>query len=144
MFRPSTSRGRPAFGCTERRPLVRSAIRSIVSSIAAGPTLQFRPMTSAPIASSSAVNCSGGVPSAVAPSSPVVNCATTGFLETARTPRTAAPSSATSPKVSSMNRSTPAASSASACSRKTASASSTPVLPHGSTRTPSGPMAPAT
>ena len=59
-------------------PSVRSAIRSIVSSIAAGPTLQFRPMTSAPSASSSAANCSGGVPSAVAPSSPVVICATIG------------------------------------------------------------------
>ena len=60
--------------------MVRSAIRSIVSSIAAGPTLQFRPMTSAPSASSSAVNCSGGVPSAVTPSSPVVSCATTGSV----------------------------------------------------------------
>ena len=34
--------------------------------------------------------------------------------------------------------------SARACSRKNSSASSTPVLPHGSMRMPSGPIAPAT
>ena len=39
------------------------AIRSMVSSIAAGPTLQFTPMTSAPNCSSIGVNVSGGVPS---------------------------------------------------------------------------------
>ena len=43
-----------------------------------------------------------------------------------------------------MNRSTPPSSSASACSLKNCSASSTPVLPQGSTRMPSGPIAPAT
>ena len=93
MFRPSTSRGRPALGCATSRAGDTSAIRSIVSSIAAGPTLQLRPMTSTARAARTGVNCSGGAPSAVRPSSPVVIWATIGSRETARTPRTAAPSS---------------------------------------------------
>ena len=54
------------------------ASRSIVSSIAAGPTLQFTPSTSAPNSSSCGPNCSAGVPSSVLPSSAVVSMATIG------------------------------------------------------------------
>ena len=48
MLRPSISRGLPAFGCADRRTVATFAIRSMVSSIGAGPTLQFSPTTSAP------------------------------------------------------------------------------------------------
>ena len=78
MLRPSTSRGLPAFGCAESLRLVTAAIRSIVSSIGAGPTAQLTPMTVAPRRSSSGANRSGGVPSSVLPSSSVVICATIG------------------------------------------------------------------
>ena len=78
MLRPSTSRGRPALGCATSLAVPTSAMRSSVSSIAAGPTLQLRPITWTPNDSSTGVNCSGGVPSAVRPSSPVVTCATIG------------------------------------------------------------------
>ena len=43
MFRPSTSRGFPALGWADRRSRVTASIRSIVSSIGAGPTAQFTP-----------------------------------------------------------------------------------------------------
>ena len=48
MFRPSTSRGLPAFGCAESGNAVTVSIRSIVSSIGAGPTAQFTPTIVAP------------------------------------------------------------------------------------------------
>ena len=54
-----------------------TAARS-VSSIGAGPTLQFTPTTSAPRAARAGANCSGGVPSRLLPSSSVVICATIG------------------------------------------------------------------
>ena len=64
MLRPSMSRGWPAFGCADSLHASSTrAIRSIVSSIGAGPTLQFTPMTVAPRRSSSGANVSGGVPS---------------------------------------------------------------------------------
>ena len=53
-------------------------MRSIVSSIGAGPTAQLTPMSVAPRRSSSGANRSGGVPSSVFPSSSVVICATIG------------------------------------------------------------------
>ena len=142
MLRPSTSRGWPAFGCAESFRVVTAAMRSIVSSIGAGPTAQLTPMTVAPRRSSSGVNRSGGVPSSVLPSSSVVICATIGRSETLRTASIAAPISLRSRNVSRMNRSTPPSASACACSRKYSRASSTPVLPHGSIRMPSGPIAP--
>ena len=138
------SRGLPALGCADSHTSVTSLSRSTVSSIGAGPTLQLTPTTLAPRATSAGANCSGGAPSRLAPSSSVVICATMGSPHTPRTAAMAAPISLRSRKVSSTNRSTPPSSSAWACSRKNASASSTPVLPHGSMRTPSGPMAPAT
>ena len=144
MLRPSISRGWPAFGCADSFTVATRASRSIVSSIAAGPTLQLSPTTSAPQRSSSGTNVSGAAPSRVLPSSSVVICATIGRSQTERTPRIAAPISLTSRKVSSTNRSTPPSTSARACSAKYSCASSTPVLPHGSMRMPSGPMAPAT
>ena len=144
MLRPSMSRGFPAFGCAESRSVVAAAIRSIVSSIGAGPTEQLTPMSVAPRRSSSGAKRSGGVPSSVLPSSSVVICATTGRSVTLRTAAMAAPISFTSRNVSRMKRSTPPSRSACACSRKYSSASSTPVLPQGSMRMPSGPMDPAT
>ena len=48
MLRPSTSRGLPAFGCADSCSVVTAAIRSIVSSIGAGPTAQLTPMIVAP------------------------------------------------------------------------------------------------
>ena len=84
-------------------------------------------------------------PSRLLPSSSVVICATIGRSQTLRTARIAAPISLTSRKVSSTNRSTPPSSSASRLlAEDTPRASSTPVLPHGSMRMPSGPIAPAT
>ena len=117
MLRPSMSRGRPALGCADSRARVMVDIRSIVSSIGAGPMLQFTPMMSA-YGSSAGANCSGGVPSRLLPSSSIVICATTGRSHTLRIAAMAARTSVRSRNVSRMNRSTPPASSASACSRK--------------------------
>ena len=144
MLRPSISRGRPAFGCADSFTVATCAIRSIVSSIAAGPTLQLRPTIWRRDARAPARTLSGAAPSRLLPSSSVVTCATIGSSQTLRTARIAAPISLTSRKVSSTKRSTPPSTSARACSRKNSSASSTPVLPHGSMRIPSGPIAPAT
>ena len=47
MFRPSTERGMPAFGCAASGRVVTARTRSIASSIATGPMLQLQPMTSA-------------------------------------------------------------------------------------------------
>jgi hypothetical protein len=116
----------------------------MVSRIAAGPTEQLTPITSAPARSISGANVSGGVPSRLLPSSSVVICATIGSVDTLRTARIAVRSSDRSRNVSRMNRSTPPSTSAEACSLKTAAASSRPVRPQGSTRTPSGPIDPAT
>ena len=109
MLRPSMSRGRPALGCADRRAGVTAAMRSIVSSMCAGPMLQFTPTTSAPRRSSSGANCSGGVPSRLLPSSSIVICATMGKVEILRTAAMAAPISFRSRNVSRMNRSTPPA-----------------------------------
>ena len=118
MFRPSTSRGLPAFGCADNRTRVTASIRSIVSSIGAGPTAQLTPMTVAPCFSSSGAKRSGGVPSSVLPSSSVVICATIGRSDSDRTASIAAPISFKSRKVSSTNRSTPPSIRARICSRK--------------------------
>ena len=66
MLRPSTSRGLPALGWADRGRLVTASIRSIVSSIGAGPTAQLTPITVAPRCSSSGAKRSGGVPSDIA------------------------------------------------------------------------------
>ena len=79
--RPRRAAGR-RWAARPAAPPETRAIVSIVSSIAAGPTEQLRPMTSAPARSSSGANVSGGVPSSVWPSSPVVSCATIGSDET--------------------------------------------------------------
>ena len=144
MLRPSTSRGWPALGCADSLRVVTAAMRSIVSSIGAGPTAQLTPMIVAPRFSSSGANFSGGVPSSVLPSSSVDICATIGRSDTLRTASIAAPISFRSRNVSRMKRSTPPSANACACSRKYSRASSTPVLPHGSMRMPSGPIDPAT
>ena len=144
MLRPSMSRGLPALGWAESGTSHTADRRSTVSSIGAGPTLQFTPTTSAPRAARAGPNCSGGVPSRLLPSSSVVTRATIGRVHTARAASTAAAASFQSRKVSRMRRSTPPSTSAAACSRKYSRASSMPVLPQGSMRTPSGPMAPAT
>src|SRR6478752_4893051 len=119
-------------------------MRSIVSSIGAGPTLQLTPITAAPARSSAGTNCSGGAPSRLLPSSSVVICATIGRSHVLRMAAIAAPISFASRNVSSRMRSTPPSTSATTCSRKHASASSTPMRPQGSMRTLRGPMAPAT
>ena len=72
MARPSTVRGMPAFGCAESFFAVTRAMRSKVSSTAAGPTLQLSPMTSVPHSSRRRAKSSGGVPVGVAPSSRMV------------------------------------------------------------------------
>ena len=107
MLRPSISRGCPAFGCADSFTVATRASRSIASSIAAGPTLQLSPTTSAPQRSSSGTKASGAAPSRVFPSSSVVICATIGRSQTERTARIAAPISLTSRNVSSTKRSTP-------------------------------------
>src|SRR2546421_224605 len=61
MLRPSTSRGWPAFGCAESLRRVTASMRSMVSSIGAGPTAQLTPMMVAPRCSSAGANFSGGV-----------------------------------------------------------------------------------
>ena len=91
MLRPSTSRGLPALGCADSCSRVTASIRSMVSSIGAGPTAQFTPMIVAPRCSSSGANRSGGVPSSVLPSSSVVICAMIGRSDTRRTASIAAP-----------------------------------------------------
>ena len=78
MLRPSMSRGLPALGCAESGTSHTADSRSTVSSIGAGPTLQFTPTTSAPRAARAGPNCSGGVPSRLLPSSSVVTSATIG------------------------------------------------------------------
>ncbi len=118
MLRPSTSRGFPALGCAESLSRVTAAMRSIVSSIGAGPTAQFTPTTEAPRSSSSGAKRSGGVPSSVLPSSSVLICATIGLSDTLRTASMAAQISFRSRNVSSTKRSTPPSASAAACSRK--------------------------
>ena len=85
------SRGLPALGCAESGTSHTAARRSTVSSIGAGPTLQFTPTTLAPRATSAGPNCSGGVPSRLLPSSSVVTCATIGRAHTERTASIAAP-----------------------------------------------------
>ena len=82
MLRPSISRGRPALGCAESLTVATCAMRSIVSSIAAGPTLQFRPTTWAPRRFELRHERSGGAPSRLLPSSSVVTCATIGRSQT--------------------------------------------------------------
>ncbi len=67
-------------GCAESLTVATCAIRSIVSSIAAGPTLQFSPTTCAPRYSSAGTNDSGAAPSRLLPSSSVVTCATIGQI----------------------------------------------------------------
>ena len=142
---PRCRAGRPAFGCADsafgrdpRHPLDRFEHRR-------GPDAAVDADDVARARSSSGTNCSGGVPSRLLPSSSVVICATIGHVAHARAPpRSRRRVSLRSRNVSRMNRSTPPSSSAAACSRKSASASSTPVLPHGSMRMPSGPIAPAT
>ncbi len=106
------SRGLPALGCAESHTSVTSLSRSMVSSIGAGPTLQFTPITLAPRAISSGPNFSAGVPSRLSPSSSVVICATIGRSQIRRTAVMAAPISLRSRNVSSTNRSTPPSSSA--------------------------------
>ena len=122
------------------------AIRSIVSSIAAGPTLQFRPTTSAPQLLELAARTSRAPRRRACCRPPRSSSARrSGASHTLRTARIAAPISLTSRKVSSTKRSTPPSSERRAPARaKYASASSTPVLPQGSMRMPSGPIAPAT
>src|SRR5206468_1414033 len=107
MLRPSTSRGWPALGCAESLRFVTAAMRSMVSSIGAGPTAQLTPITVAPRRSNSGVKRSGGVPSSVLPSSSVVIWATIGRSDTLRTASMAALISFRSRNVSRMKRSTP-------------------------------------
>ena len=115
-LRPRAAARRSAAPRAARSRPARSA--RCVSSIAAGPTLQFRPTTSAPSCSSCGTNSSGAAPSSVLPSSSVVTCATIGSAHRLRTARIAAPISLRSRNVSSTNRSTPPSSSAAACSAK--------------------------
>src|SRR5919202_1401170 len=114
MLRPSTSRGLPALGCADNLTLVTAAMRSMVSSIGAGPTAQFTPRIVTPRRSRSGANFSGGVPSSVLPSSSVVICATIVRRDTLRTASIAAPISFRSRNVSRMKRSTPPSASAGA------------------------------
>ena len=62
MLRPPMSRGMPAFGCALSFLRVSGAIFSMASRMICGPTEQFRPMTSAPHASSERAMSSGVAP----------------------------------------------------------------------------------
>ena len=87
---PAFDFARPSGVGLRREPHVATrASRSIVSSMAAGPMLQFRPTTSAPSRSSSGTKLSGAMPSSVLPSSSVVTCATIGRSHSPRTARIA-------------------------------------------------------
>ena len=118
----------------------------MVSSVTFGPAEQFRPTTSTGHSSSHRVNSSVSVPSGMLPKSSMVTCATIAISAPAasRAASTASRSSWRLANVSSTSRSTPASTSASACSRKAARASPNEVGPSGSMRTPSGPIDPAT
>ena len=146
MFRPSTRCGTPALGMALIGLEENSIIRSMVSSVALGPTEQFSPMASTGHASMVRVKVSVSVPPGRRPKSSMVTCATTGRLSpaTSRAANTASRSSSRLPKVSRISRSAPPSTSASICSRKNARASANEVGPSGSMRTPSGPTAPAT
>ena len=144
IFRPWTSRGRPALGSAERGREVEALISRIASRRSAGPTLQLSPAASAPKPSTSRAILSGRAPYEVSPSGWIVISATTGRSVASRHPATASSSSVRSLKVSSTSRSAPPSARASACSRKASRASSRDVGPYGSSLTPSGPMLPAT
>ncbi len=146
MFRPSIRMGRPAFGMALIGLEVSGNMRSMVSSVAFGPTEQFRPITSTGHESISRVKASVSAPPGRWPKSSMVTCATTARSSPAasRAALTASRSSSRLPNVSRISRSTPASTSASICSRNAARASAKEVGPSGSMRTPSGPTAPAT
>ena len=117
-------------------------MRSIVSSIPAGPTLQFTPITVAPSASAAARRL-GGAPSSVLPSSSVVTCATMGRSDRLRGADDRGDLVDVVERLEHEELHA-AFEQTGHLLRKYSSASSTPVLPHGSMRMPSGPMAPAT
>ena len=62
ILRSSTSRGRPAFGCAEIGNETTRASFSTASSTPCGPTEQFTPTTSTPMAASSGPKTAGSVP----------------------------------------------------------------------------------
>ena len=143
--RPPTSRGMPAFGCADSLRVVTVAMRSIASRIVCGPTEQFSPITSTPQRSSTRAMSSGLAPKAVRTSGPTVACAITGIpASTSRAAKIACSSSSRSVNVSKRKQSAPPAFNASICSRNSPRASSLPVGPYGSRRTPNGPTAPDT
>ncbi len=146
MLRPSTRVGSPALGMALMGLEENCIIRSMVSSVALGPTEQLRPMASTGQESISRVKVSVSVPPGRCPKSSMVTWATMATSPPAAScaARTASRSSSRLPKVSRISRSTPASTSASICSRKMARASAKEVGPSGSMRTPSGPTAPAT
>ena len=102
----SLAAGRRSAAPTAARAATR-AMRSTVSSMPAGPTLQLTPITATPSSSSCGTNASGATPSSVLPSSSVVTWATIGRSESPCTARIAAAISFMSWNVSSTNRSTP-------------------------------------
>ena len=121
-----------------------AAICSIASSIVAGPTEQFSPMTWTSHSISVFAMVSADVPYDVAPSSPVVIWTMMGLSDMARTAVTAARSSSRSANVSRMNPSTPPSNSPAAWRLNKSMASSRAVGPNGSIRIPRGPIAPTT
>ncbi len=120
ISRPPTDWGSPALGIAARNaPSAAGPIRATQSSIDLGPTEQLAPTTPAPAAASSEATFSGDSPDWVSPSSLNVISATIGASRSS--PRIAAIAASISTSVgivSITNASTPASSSASACSAK--------------------------
>ena len=120
-------------------------MRSIAVSTVAGPALQFTPTASAPQEVSFAAAVSHEAPSRQFASSSTVTSASTGTPGAASAAASSACSASFSAEIVSMtSRSTPPATSPLICSVNAARASSSEVLPSGSSSTPSGPTDPAT
>ncbi len=145
MLRPSTARGMPALGMAARGSVVAPRMASIAVSTVAGPVEQLTPMAPAPHSVSSAAACCGEEPSRQLLSSSTVTMTSTGRSGAVSSAASSASrASFSAGMVSMISRSTPASARARICSAKAARASSRPVLPSGSRRTPSGPTEPAT
>ena len=146
MLRPSIVAGSPALGMALSGLSVSASIFSTVSSATLGPAEQLTPITSTGHSPKLRVKVSVLAPSRKRPSSSTVTCAimTMSGPAASRAAKIASRSSFSSKKVSSTIRSTPAFTSASACSRNTARASAKDMGPSGSICTPKGPIAPAT
>ena len=137
---------RPAFGrATSGTSPAAGRMSRITRSSCAGPSPQFAPIASAPNSTRRSATCDGDEPSSVRSS--FVNVALTTTASDGAPARAAASACSISRRsvcVSTTNRSTPPSASAAAWSRYASNASSGLTRPYGASRTPSGPIEPAT